>query len=247
MRIRGERKAAARLEALGLDAGFLEWLEGEDERLARTYRAGAISAAKYGQAIRAAVWMTSLFANPRYVERDLADEWKERYQFLERLLWNGLQWSMTTHKYERPQDVAVLEEVLNELLPSHAAQSYVDDLRRLRKLGQPVRFEEIIPRRESRPPKTGGPRQAEQVQRMRAAVFYLKTKSPKPYRDLAELWNERLGEARYNPETMRQTLRKGEQASEQLLEFWRRMYEGQLDLIYPSLDRAKRGKRSSNG
>ena len=221
-------RASDRLKAFGLDVQFLIWLEGPEDRLLQVHRLAELDDASIAAAVRAAVWLTSQWTNRDAVEADGMDAWKERYESLQAFLWNALRLSMIHHRLDRSKDLEALDEVLDILMPRSAAQVYRDDLLRLRKLGKPERLADWEP--VGRKPRRGGRRQSETIQRMRAAVEYLQAASSTPYRDLADLWNESLGERQYDPEQIRQSLRKGEQAGAALLEFWRRIYRGEMPL-----------------
>ncbi len=222
---------ASRLRNLGLDVGFLIWLEGEHERLPRIGRIRETSGAQLAAAVRGAVWMTSQFACPEVVQGDGANAWQERYRQLEAMLWNALRYSMVSNRLRRPDDIRALEETLELLLPPQQVAPYRRDIRRLRALGKPERIEDLGV--ENKKPKRGGRKPSEQTQRMRAAIEYVGAKSDKPFRDLTDLWNEQIPGSRYNPDSIRQRLRKGEDAGPQLLEFWRRTYEGEGWVAFP--------------
>lgn len=223
--------AESRLRKQGFDVDFLVWLEGREDRLPKLDQLTHVSDANFAAAVRAAVWLTSQFADPRVVDRDQAEDWRERYQRLEAILWNALRHTMLFHRIDRPKDLESLEEVLEIVLPAGAAAEYRAELHRLRRLGKPERLRDLAPK--MRPIKRGGRKQSESVQRMRAAVEYLRTKSTRPYRDLAQLWNETLGEPRYLPDQIRQSLRKGDQTGPELLEFWRSVYQGKSHRALP--------------
>jgi hypothetical protein len=226
-----KKGTAERLEKLGLDVGFLVWLEGREEKLPRLDRICTIPGAKLANAIRSAAWLRSQFAHPDRIAPDSPEKWLERYRVLQECLWNALLYSMTCRKLERARDLRDLIEVTKALLPRQVRERYAADIETLRKRGQPPRLRELVG--QVRGQRTGGRRQAEQIQRMRAAVTYIGSKSKNCYRDLAGLWNERFEGANYDPESMRQKLRKGEQVGEPLVEFWMRVYGGDLRAAFP--------------
>jgi hypothetical protein len=225
------RGAADRLERLGLDVRFLVWLEGRGQRLPRVDRIGKVSGAKLANAVRSAAWLGSQFARPDRIAPDSPEQWLERYQILQSFFWNALRQSMTGRSLERSRDLKDLQEVMRELLPPRTREQYLADIRKLREHGQPVRLQNQ--KGQLRGQRTGGRRQAEQIDRMRAAVTHIGSKSNNRFRDLANLWNECVEGANYEPESMRQQLRKGEQAGEQLVEFWMRIYRGDLRAVFP--------------
>ena len=75
--------------------------------------------------------------------------------------------------------------------------------------------------------------------RMRAAVQAVSSISKTPYGDLARFWNERLGTEKYNAQQLKDRLRKGDAltrgvgAAERSLDYWRRVYEGDLRAVFP--------------
>ena len=81
---------------------------------------------------------------------------------------------------ERHAGLKALEEVIETVMPP-AAGRYRADIQRLRKLGQPIRLGDLAV--QARGQKTGGRQQSEQVQRMRAAMEHVASKSRRPYRD----------------------------------------------------------------
>ena len=109
--------------------------------------------------------------------------------------------------------------------------AYVDDIRRLRRLEQPVRIEEFAG--EFSAPRRGGKQQSERIQRMRAAVEYLRPFTRTYYKDLADLWNEGRKDRPYVADEMRDRLRKGPKNAEQILAHWRRVYEGEFRAVFP--------------
>ena len=228
---RKPKTTAERLKQKGVDVDFLLWLEGDDERLIKTARAARIPGRRYAEAIRAAVWLQSQFAHPERLGESTPDAWRERYDHLLGVLWNGLLLSTTAHRAERPQDLEALEAILDEVMPPQLVQMYVDDIRRLRRRGQPVRIEKLAG--DFSAPRRGGKEQSEKFQRMRAAVEYLRPFTRKPYKDLADLWNEYDEKNSYVADQMRDQLKKGPQNAEQLLAFWRKVYEGDFRAVFP--------------
>jgi hypothetical protein len=157
-----KQTTADRLRELGLDVGFLLWLEGSDERIPRLDRVRDINGAKFAAAVRAAVWLNSQFAHPDRIAPDTPEQWLEKYRVLQAFLWNVLRQTMAFHRMERHEDLKALEEVIETLMPS-AVGRYRADIQRLRKLGQPVRLGDLAG--QTRGQQTGGRRQSEQVQR----------------------------------------------------------------------------------
>ncbi len=226
--------AAERLRGLGGDVDFLLWLEGDREWLPRIRRICDVNAAHYAAAVRGAVWLTSQFAHPDRIGPDSPDQWRERYQDLERFLINALRQSMACRTLRHHEDLEALEDVLEILLPEQTVERYRRDIRELRKLGKPDRSEDLdIKPRDQRRQRTGGRRQPERVDRLRAALEHLRSITRAPYRDLAELWNEHLGEEKYIADRMRQLLRKGPQTGPQLLAFWRGVHDGDFRHVFP--------------
>lgn len=226
---------ADRLRKLGLDVDFLIWLEGAEDRLPHLDQLAKVNDADFTAAVRAAVWLTSQFADPAVVDREVAEGWRQRYQLFEALLWNALRYSMVSHRLDRPNDLEALERVLDLLLPRSRTIRFREDLHKLRSLGRPERLADLA--QNIKKLRKGGRRVSEQVQRMRAAVEYLRAKSNRPYRDLERLWNESIGEGKpqYEANQVRQALRKGEQVGTQLLEFWMAVYEGEHYRAFPGL------------
>lgn len=222
---------ADRLNKLGLDVDFLVWLEGAQDRLTHVDQLAKVSDASLAAAVRTAVWLTSQFADPKVVSLDKSEDWKGRYELLEAFLWNALRHTMFFHRVDRPKDLEALEELLGLLLPPSKTIRFREDLQHLRALGKPERLLELASG--TKKPRRGGRKQSEQVQRMRAAVEDLRSKSKRPYRDLAQLWNEALGESRYDPDQIRQNLRRGEQAGRALLAFWKDLYQGEGYRVFP--------------
>lgn len=225
--------AADRLRELGLDVEFLIWLEGAEDRVPHVDQLAGVSDASLAAAVRAAVWLTSQFADHRVVDSGESEDWRQRYEQLQALLWNALRHTMFFHRVDRHKDLEALDEMLRLLLPPSQTVRFREDLQRLRTLGKPERLLDLAP--DTKKPKRGGRKQSEQVQRMRAAVEYLRSKSSRPYRDLVQLWNEACGEARYGPDQIRQTLRKGQQAGPELLTFWKDLYRGEGYRSLPGL------------
>lgn len=223
--------AADRLRSMGLDVDFLIWLEGAEDRLPQLHRLGEVDGARLAAAVRAAAWLTSQFANPDVVGPNGGEDWRKRYQLLEGFLWNSLRYSMVHHRLDRPKDLEALDEVLDILVPPPAAAAYRHDLLRLRRLGKPERLQDLFGA--VKKPRRGGRRQSEQVQRMRAAIEHVRQQSKRPYRDLADLWNESLDETCYSPDQIRQALRKGDPRGPDLLLQWTRLYRGELQAAFP--------------
>lgn len=225
-----------KLKRLGLDIDFLLWLEGEADRLPRPEAVRDLKANKLVAAVRAAAWLKQLcFSHPDATGDLTRAQWTVRYSRLEEMLWQVIKSTMLYSLASQHTDLEALEHVLRTLLPESSWEHYRADILRLRRNGCPSR----IWSRSShdRRPRAGGKSASEQTERMRAAIAYLAA-SDTPYVDLAELWNNKIGDGRrYTPDEIKSRLRKGKvvvyrsgpavPAHEFLLK-WRRIYDGQL-------------------
>ena len=224
-------KISQKLQAKGVDLRFLAWLEGPEERLPRIDRVCKVSGEKLAAAIRAASWLRSRFDDPELIAPSPPQEWRQRYQMIEGFLVGALRYSMTCSSSSRASELAALEEVLKELLPPQNVRVYERDIQLLRRRGQP---EQIIRRPGSRRRPSGGRRESEETQRMKAAIEYLKEYSRQPYPDLADFWNAVQDKREYLPDEIRNRIRKGvESRRSDLLPFWREIYKGNLGPAFP--------------
>jgi murein DD-endopeptidase MepM/ murein hydrolase activator NlpD len=212
-----------------VDAGFLVWLEGKEERLPRIRRVHEIGGETFAAAIRACAWLAQHFSNPKLISRGTPKEWLGRYRVLEQFLWSALRFSMVGA--DTAKDLEALESLLGELLPQANWNQYRQDIQDLRKQGQPIR----LPK--SRAKRSGGRAVAERTLRMCAAVDYISSfGSSDPYRDLAEFWNEHLKYEKYSRAEILNTLSKrckDKGRGFQLVRFWQDIYRGDLRAVFP--------------
>ena len=192
-----------RLRRLGLDVEFLAWLEGPGERLPYLDRVRKIQGEEFAAALRAVAWLTQHFSEPELISPHIPEEWLDRYDLLQKFLVTALSWSSVYHATSVSKDLGTLERVLTELLPASSWDRYRKDICHLRNHGHPMRLPKM-------PAKaSGGKGQSEQTMRMRAAVTYVSSVSRTPYADLAAFWNERQTAVVYQPDEIRDRLRKG--------------------------------------
>jgi hypothetical protein len=228
-----KRSVGEKLKGLGLDVEFLAWLEGREQRLPELDRVRDVKDADFAAAIRAAEWLGQHFSEPELISPHTADAWQSRCELLEQFLRTALGLSSFYHTRSVAKDLAALERVLETLLPPSFWADYRKDILHLRKRGLPLR----LPEQKAKP--SGGTKQSEQTMRMRAAVKYISGVSKTPYVDLARFWNERLGKERYRPQKITDRLRKGHSlsrgdgAGKRSLEFWQRVYQGDLRAVFP--------------
>jgi hypothetical protein len=207
------------LRALGIDADFLLWLEGEGDRLPRLGGLKRVTADQLVCAVRAATWLRQFSMNQELIAPTSSEAWTERYAILESFLWVVLKLSGKHGCLNK--DLGALEKVLWALLPSSSWDRYKRDIHQLRRKGQP----HTLPRGTRR--ATGGKSESEQTNRMRAAVAYLRALGSKTaFTDLADLWNESLPHFKYDSDAIKQRIRKGSQPHSQHehWQFWHGVY-----------------------
>jgi hypothetical protein len=216
-----------------LDVEFLAWLEGEEQRLPDIERVRKVKDADFAAAIRAVEWLCQHFSDPELISPHMPDAWLARYDRLEQFLYAALGSSLFYHALSAAEDLAALERVVETLLPLSFWEEYRKDIQHLQEHGLPLR----LPKVKAKP--SGGTRQSEQTTRMRAAVRYVSRVSKTPYGDLARFWNERLGKEKYDPQQIKDRLRKGhplrkgDGAAERSLEYWQSVYRGDLRWVFP--------------
>lgn len=232
---------AQNLKELGLDVEFLAWLEGEDDILFNGRGMDKVDHRDLLGAIRAVTWLEEICEmDPEWLSSDqvfrsgefkpdpdtswmLSDEGvrrscelEVRYRILKKFLLFVLN-SRSSPDLEK--DLESLERVCQTLLPVSSWQPYRDDILMLRKRGRPKSEEDERPRGDpGRPP-------SERTDRMVAAYYYVSTVSSTPYVDLAGFWNEHLGDTKYDPDTIRQRLRKARDGAYYRFLEWRGFYE----------------------
>jgi hypothetical protein len=163
------------------------------------------------------------------------EAWRVRYELLEQYLYAALGSTLFYHAMSASEDLNALERVLETLLPRSFWGEYRADILQLRKHGLPPDLREL--KVQTKP--SGGKKESEQTTRMRAAVKYISGVSKTPYGDLARFWNERLGIKKYNPEQIKDRLRKGhpfskgDGAAERSLESWQLVYRRDLRAVFP--------------
>jgi hypothetical protein len=214
----------------GADLEFVSWLEGESDRLPRFEAARKLKDAEFAGAIRAVVWLTTCLDHLKITPA----EWQPRYELLERFLWEVLKSTYGFPASRRDEDLAHLERVLEVLLPASSWKRYRDDMlhvRRLDPLPKP-------PSGETRRKSTGGKKQSEQTQRMRAAITYLSDFTKAPYPALAQIWNNKTSPEKYDPITVQSRIRKGpyfpndKAADRSVLHLWRSVYDLDLRFLF---------------
>lgn len=224
-----QRSIAEKLRELGLDNKFLEWLEGEEDRLPRLGAVKKIKGDEFAAAIRAANWLAQCFTDRTLIAPHTSEDWDQRYMTLEAFLVAALRWSGVYQTLNLHRDLEALESVLSKLLPKASRDIYTKDILLLRQRCQPPRLPEM-PRQRS-----GGSPPKEQTLRMRAALEYISSKSRRPYADLADFWNECLGAEKYHPDEIKARLRKGPPTSlgKGYVKHWQRVYAGDMSGVFP--------------
>jgi hypothetical protein len=223
-----------KLRVRGLDISFLRWLEGKEDRLPRLHAVNQLEGEDLAAAIRAAAWLRQLCFQRDIVVPSSMEDWDSRYKLLEDFLCATLLWSMTGSTLHLNEELETLEHVLDALLPQNSWSQYRTDFRYLRKKGQPPRFPNYVGR------PSGGKKQSEETDRIRAAIAYVATVSKTPYADLAAFWNGCLKTGKYDAASLKSRLRKGNSlnrtlgAGERLLEHWKAIYALDLKRVYPS-------------
>ena len=228
-----KQPVSEKLKGRGVDVEFLAWLEGEEPRVPDLNRIRKVKDADFVAAIRGAEWLAQFFSQPATIDPQRPEEWQERYEVLEQFLHAALGSSFFYHVLTVSEDLEALERVLETLLPSSLWAQYREDIRHLRKQGLPVR----LPEWKAKP--SGGTGPSEQTMRMRAAMQVVSSVSHTPYADLAGFWNERLGPEKYSAQAIKDRLRKGDAsmkgagAGQRSVEYWLRVYEGDLRGVFP--------------
>jgi hypothetical protein len=218
------------LRERGADLEFVSWLEGESDRLPRFEAARNLKDAEFAGAIRAVVWLTTCLDHMQIKPA----EWQARYELLERFLWEALKSTYGFPASRRAEDLAHLERVLDVLLPASSWKRYRDDMLHVRRLDPPP----APPTRETRRKPTGGKKQPEQAQRMRAAITYLSDFTKAPYPALAQIWNNKTFPEKYDPIKIQGRLRKGpyfpsnKAADRSVLHLWRSVYDLDLGFLF---------------
>jgi len=227
-----EGTISERLQKHGLDVEFLNWLEGEEDRLPRLRAVYKLSAEELAGAVRAAAWLRQLCCQPSVIAPEGPDEWDDRYRLLEDFLCAVLKESASYRILQMNSDLESLEHVLDTLLSKSAWKKYQNDIWDLRRRDQPPRLPKMPARR------SGGKDESEETGRMRAAIAYVKPLSGSPYSHLAECWNEKVEESKYDPDRIKSRLRKGhylnrtEDAAERLLDHWKSVYSFDLRYVF---------------
>ena len=228
-----KQSASEKLKGLGLDVEFLAWLEGEEPRLPDLDQVRKVKDADFAAAIRAAEWLGQFSGAGGPNSLQGPDAWMARYELLQQFLYAALGSSLFYHALSAGEDLEALERVLETLLPRSFWEEYRQDILDLRKQGNPLDLRDV----KAKP--SGGIKQSEQTDRMRAAVEYISRRSQTPYGDLARFWNERLGKETYRPEELRDRLRqgkawnKGKGAADRSVKFWQLIYQGDLRAVFP--------------
>ena len=224
-----------KLKRLGLDIDFLCWLEGEADRMPRPDAVRDLKANTLVAAVRGAGYLKQIYLiRPDMTGELTQKQWNIRYSRIEEMLWQAIKSTMF-YSLSWNTDLEALEHVLRTLLPDSSWEHYQADILRLRRNGYPPR---CWPRSShDRRPRAGGKSVSEQTERMRAAIANLAA-SDTPYVDLAELWNNKIGDGkRYAPDQIKSRLRKGksvlypsgpEVPAHEFLAKWRRIYDGDL-------------------
>jgi hypothetical protein len=222
-----------KLERLDQDPELLAWLEGEEPRVPDPNRIRKVKDADFAAAIRATEWLAQHWTNPEVIAPQKPEEWNARYLELRDFLYGALEWSLFYHALSASEDLEALERVLTTLLPTDFWTEHREDIRNVRKKGLPL----SLPKMEAKP--SGGTGPSEQTMRMRAALLLVSSVSQTPYGDLARFWNGRLGKEKYTAEGIKDRLRKGDTwsrgkgAAERTLDYWRRVYQGDLRAVFP--------------
>jgi hypothetical protein len=222
------------VDALAQDRQYCEWLLQQDWFPARYPAIHTLDSRDFAGAIRAAVWLFQIGFRIDHGSTEDTAAWYERHSVLSGFLVDGLRLSMGCNRRSRKRDLESLETVLEILLPKSSWDVYRKDIRILRRRGEP---KDLMPTRVRR----GGRPESEETHRMRAAAEYLKTRgSPNPYSDLAIVWTEATSyNRRYSGDSIRNRLRKGppddRDRGGSWLEFWRRIYDGDVRDVWPSV------------
>lgn len=211
------------------DVDFLVWLEGAEDFLPRYSRLRTLSLKTYADAICAASWLLSLAHSSEIVHSEETNEWIERYRLLQQFIYGSLRFA-----YNRDQitaELVSLKDILRELLPTTAWESYIEDIQRIQRSGYAIQLPKTKMKRR------GGTGQSEQTNRMRAAIEYTTQYTTKPYHLLTELWNDISTANDYDANNIQKRVNKnivGAPSFEQALEFWKRIYyEGDCRDVWP--------------
>jgi hypothetical protein len=221
-----------RLERAGLDVDFLVWLEGKEDRLPYTHNIPRIDPQTYALSIVAVTSLAQYFAKPDAIAPSAAQDWRDRYLVIGSFLHGALRQSFVARRKYRRQDLEVLEDTLEKLLPPNLAEPFKKDIQTLRKRHEPQPHPTALVKR-----RQGGKPESEQTNRMRAAIEHIRSESKRPYQDLADLWNGECG-GDYHPDELAGRLRKGpkdeiDQGSGQLA-LWREIYSGSFTAVFPA-------------
>jgi hypothetical protein len=235
-----EQPVGEKLRELGLDVDFLRWLEGEAERLPRLDAARKLKPEEFVAAVRAVAFLEGLQHDPAAIAPASPEEWNYRYTVLREFLRVCLRHTGFSI-LGQDKDLAALEHVLETLLPESSREPYDTDFRQLRRKNYPKRLPPDVLRGigQLKRPRRGGRPESEQTERMRAAVSYMTTATDAPYDELAEFWNECTWSGKYDGDSIRGRLRKGNplnrepEMAQGTLRGWQRVYRGDLMSVFP--------------
>lgn len=225
-----------RLKQAGVNIDFLGWLEGAEQRLPSHHGIRKVSDEHFARAIRAAVWLRQHSRNAPQ-----PDDWRNRYAILKAFVSAGLEQTMPFHRTEIDKDLDSLLFVVGTLLSPGARSQYEDDIKQLRKQSA---IQKTYQTHGMSAKPSGGKAESEETQRIRAALEYLvQSGKGNPYNNLSDFWNEWVGSGCYDPDRIRNRIRKGVPRDEQergeipggfyALEFWRAIYQGNWHVAYP--------------